>query len=634
VRTIDLMRVAVVALLATGCGGPSRARPPNDAPPQGDAAPDAAPSTTPDPIAALAQMPPVCSSSGWCWLEPKPIGTRWTGSFASSSSNLWLTAAPSYLFRWDGNTWSSLTPPDIPPEYLPYFRNDVDIITGSSPTDMWFVMATGTLAYHYDGTAFTLLASIPPPAETDGFLSGVWEAPDTDDRWLCADHELFHTHGNTPFTQLAEPAADPGCNSIWGVAHDDFWITESGVPYHYDGQTFTLSQSPPIGGLAGTAANDIWAIGINQIVHYDGTSWTAVQPTDANALVTIAGGLAPHDVWFLANRTAPHSYTLHWDGTAFTRYDQPLVEQPTSSQSTYLDSRLLVPAESGAFYEMQPTNPLLVPALHATSQGYNQIWPDIDGTFWVAGIGAVFHVDEHDQVNYESTGMTLNMSSISGARMQDLVEIIAVGQNGTIKRFDGASWTSTSVASAWLDGVWVARPGLALAVGANGTAFRWDGTTFTPIATGVTTELYGVWGPDPDHAYAVGAGGVILAWSSATPDVMTPVASPTTTELRAITGAGGKVWLAGDRLWQGDFTNGFTDVSPASGCCSYLFRSLFAVSATDVYAGSQKVAYHSSGGAFADIGLGLDVGTGVAIAVSATGKALAGTALGALLEHP
>ena len=283
---------------------------------------------------------------------------------------------------------------------------------------------------------------------------------------------------------------------------------------------------------------------------------------------------------------------------------------------------------------MQPTNPLLVPALHATSQGYNQIWPDIDGTFWVAGIGAVFHVDEHDQVNYESTGMTLNMSSISGARMQDLVEIIAVGQNGTIKRFDGASWTSTSVASAWLDGVWVARPGLALAVGANGTAFRWDGTTFTPIATGVTTELYGVWGPDPDHAYAVGAGGVILAWSSATPDVMTPVASPTTTELRAITGAGGKVWLAGDRLWQGDFTNGFTDVSPASGCCSYLFRSLFAVSATDVYAGSQKVAYHSSGGAFADIGLGLDVGTGVAIAVSATGKALAGTALGALLEHP
>jgi hypothetical protein len=200
-----------------------------------------------------------------------------------------------------------------------------------------------------------------------------------------------------------------------------------------------------------------------------------------------------------------------------------------------------------------------------------------------------------------------------------------------VKHFDGTAWTTATIATGFLNGVWVAQPGRAIIVGAGGVAFRWDGTAYTPIATGVTSELFGVWGPDADHAFAVGAGGVILAWSSASPDVMTPVASPTTTELRQIAGAGGTVWLAGDRLFQGDFAAGFADITPHN----ELFRSLFAISASEAYAGGQKTLYHVTGGQVVEDKLPLDIGTGVAIAVSpATGEELAGTALGALLVHP
>lgn len=628
-----MKHTSLLAIVLAACGAPNRGA--IDASPGHDAAADGPidAAVSPDPIAALQQMPPVCdATSGWCWLDPRPMGDRWTGSYASAPDNLWLTAAPTFLFHWDGAAWTPIQSPQIPQEYVPLFQSDVDVISGSTATDMWFVIGAGVFVYHYDGATFDLRAEIPFPAQSDAFLSGVWEAPDTDDKYVCADHELWHASGSAAFFPQLEPAVDPGCSSIWGVAHDDFWITTSGVPYHFDGTTFTAATDAPfITGMLGAAANDIWAHGPAGFAHYDGTAWTTVIPTPKNTAGRIAS-VAAGDAWFTVEATAPHSYTVHWDGTAATEYDQPLVEQPLSNLPTFVDGRLLAPAEAGTFYVAEPGQTLLTPALNPNYEGYNQMWPDPDGSFWVAGVGQIFHFD-HDQMFPEPTGTTFNMKSISGARVGSTLEVISVGQLGSVKHFDGTTWTSSTIATGFLNGVWVAQPGSAIVVGAGGVAFRWDGTAYTPIATGVTTELFGVWGPDPDHAFAVGAGGVILAWSSAAPDVMTPVASPTTTELRQISGigAGGTVWMAGDKLFEGDFAGGFSDITPHN----ELFRSVFALSATEAYIGGQKRLYRVTNGAVTEEALPLDIRTGVAIAVSPkTGERLAGTALGALLVHP
>lgn len=91
--------------------------------------------------------------------------------------------------------------------------------------------------------------------------------------------------------------------------------------------------------------------------------------------------------------------------------------------------------------------------------------------------------------------------------------IIAVGTNGKIAKFDGTSWSAmTSGTTQELRGIWVESATVGFAIGTNGTALKLTGSTWAATTSGTTNALNGVWS-DAGIAYAVGAGGVGLRYN-------------------------------------------------------------------------------------------------------------------------
>ncbi len=110
----------------------------------------------------------------------------------------------------------------------------------------------------------------------------------------------------------------------------------------------------------------------------------------------------------------------------------------------------------------------------------------------------------------------------------------AVGDSGTIIKWNGTSWSSfTSPSSSRnMTALSMVSSTLGWAAADTGNILKWDGSSWTIVVTPVTTNLSGIAMTSTTNGWAVGSGGVILkwdgtAWSSAT--------SPTTRNINAIT---------------------------------------------------------------------------------------------------
>jgi hypothetical protein len=93
-------------------------------------------------------------------------------------------------------------------------------------------------------------------------------------------------------------------------------------------------------------------------------------------------------------------------------------------------------------------------------------------------------------------------------------DIFAVGDNGLILHFDGASWTMmSSPTSNHLHGIWGTAHNNIYAVGANCTIVHYDGFAWhRETYTSSGTQLYGVWGSGPSDVWVVGTAQQMYHW--------------------------------------------------------------------------------------------------------------------------
>lgn len=114
-------------------------------------------------------------------------------------------------------------------------------------------------------------------------------------------------------------------------------------------------------------------------------------------------------------------------------------------------------------------------------------------------------------------------------------DVFAVGESGSIQRFDGKRWRSMPApGSIDLFGVWGSGPDNVFAVGRQGAILHYQGADWKEMASPTTADLRGVWGSGPNNVYAVGGSGTILhyngvAWSA--------IESPTTKGLWSVSGS-------------------------------------------------------------------------------------------------
>jgi len=94
---------------------------------------------------------------------------------------------------------------------------------------------------------------------------------------------------------------------------------------------------------------------------------------------------------------------------------------------------------------------------------------------------------------------------------KDAANVWAVGNGGTILKWNGSAWSSQSSGTTqFLNSVWGSDASNVWAVGNGGTVLKWNGSAWSSQSSGTTQSLNSVWGSDASNIWAVGNGGTIL----------------------------------------------------------------------------------------------------------------------------
>lgn len=458
--------------------------------------------------------------SEWTWLPNTATKSDLSGVWAADATHVFAVGGNTVI-RFDGTDWTAME--GAPELVLPP-------IWGSSPTDIYFGGGPGATIVHYDGTAWSSQVIADPQLT----ILALWGSSPTDVFALTRRDDpepapVLHFDGVTWTAMLT--GIESGLMDIWGSsANDVFAVGAYNQVSHFDGEQWTCGRAPVAGlfRVWGSGPGDVYAISRDAMCHFDGASWSR--------LFGEPPGL--YDIWgssstdILVLRYG--NEFLHFDGGAWTARPLNLSESPTAAHSFSPDDIFVV--GRGGF------------AMHHVRGGYSDAWIKMN------------------------SGTTADLSSI----FRTSENVIAVGDNGTIIRFDGSSWHGmNSGAAAALSDVWGRLDGF-VAVGDGGTILRYDGSQWTAMDSGVSANLRSVWGFSMENIFAVGSGGTILRFdgsrwvqmTSNTTANLTGVWGPSTNVVYAV-GEGGSVvrrqgpgwkWTAVDV----DSTANFTDVWGAS----------------------------------------------------------------------
>ena len=349
--------------------------------------------------------------------------------------------------------------------------------------------------------------------------------------------------------------SDVTFRAVWGTAGDNVYAVGStnakGIIRHYDGSRWEEMQSATyqnLNAIWGPAADDLFAVGDNgTIVHFDGTLWSPMASGTDDDLIHIHGISATEIIAVGRLQTV-----LHYDGAGWTK-----VSPQGESGGVYLDmawsdgkEKVLADASGGTLLQFDGTQWAEL-ACDALFQRIVGVW-GLGETAWVAGIGA----DSRYRLAAYSGGKWVLIDGWDGDLTPICVSFSSAGQawvlgrtdpSDQILKYDGSTWASvgTETPGFIFNAVWGKAPSNVIAVGEGGMIRRYDGRTWHEETAPVAVDLLDVWaGPDTDF-FAVGKNGTVLRrdadarWQQ--------VASNTGATLNAVRGdSRGRIYVAGD----------------------------------------------------------------------------------------
>jgi len=180
---------------------------------------------------------------------------------------------------------------------------------------------------------------------------------------------------------------------------------------------------------------------------------------------------------------------------------------------------------------------------------------------WVDNAGTAYAVGDNSQIVVFSFGWpasskptTKNLAAVWGA---DSKNIFAVGESGTILRYDGASWKAmTSPTTQHLVDVHGSSASDVWAVGHKGTLLHYDGSSWKSMSFATKYHLTTVWAAGPKKAFAVGSGNLYLAWDGSKWSSGSPAPGTSLSHIHGTSGGqmfavqGSKVFHFNGAAWQ------------------------------------------------------------------------------------
>jgi hypothetical protein len=205
-----------------------------------------------------------------------------------------------YAEHWNGSGWSATHVP-LGGVYPSGQATQLNGVTEIAPGDGWAVgtvsdpssFASRTLAYHWDGTAWTR-SPTPDPA------------------------------GNAQTNQLGAVGAR-AANDVWAVGSDNYPAVS--LVLHWNGSAWRQVSVPDIGSLDAVtvAPGRVWIADGDQVAQFDGTSWARLPVPQSSLIITGLADTAA-GLWAVGylefsrgeGQTCTSSYAALWNGATWT----------------------------------------------------------------------------------------------------------------------------------------------------------------------------------------------------------------------------------------------------------------------------------------------------------------------------
>jgi hypothetical protein len=282
--------------------------------------------------------------------------------------------------------------------------------------DIWAVGSWGqnggqALIEHWDGTNWSVAAVQSPGTQLLGVAarspSDVWAVGSIA---VLAQLQTLVEHWNGQ-RWVAVPSPNLGTydqlHAVCIISRNDAWAVGYSIPYvyilmHWDGTSWSLVNGPPANAsvllsVKAFATNDVWAVGYKDLdynqntastftLHWDGTAWSEVPSPnvdDANYLHGVDGA-TPNDVWAVGS-TNLRALAMHWDGAVWTVVPTPVAANALTVLSS---ANIIAVGANGATpssARWDGTQWRVVPTPPVNSSGILWAISGRDGSVWAVG---------------------------------------------------------------------------------------------------------------------------------------------------------------------------------------------------------------------------------------------------------
>ncbi len=433
-------------------------------------------------------------SSG-AWSSTNTTSTQTLNGVWVSGSTAVAVGANGELLRWNGSTWARQSAGTT---------QHLNGVFGISGADIVAVGNFGTVL-RWNGTTWSAVLG---GNVTDNLLGVVGSTANGNRYWAAGDEGVYAVDGST-VSKVTTPYA-PRLSAASIDAAGNVWVGgQRGIVLRFtNGLWDTQNIAPDLIDVWSTSTTNAWAVGeFGFVYRWNGSSWVK-QSTPTTATLNAVWGASSTEAF----AGGENGTMLRWNGSSWTAMSIP------SSGSVY---GLWGSSASDIFASMSTGE-----VLRFNGSSWSSVTTQSNALWSVSGSAAndVYATGENGTVlRFNGTSWTtMNVSTagtIAGLWSAGASNLLAVGAaasgtGGLAFRNTGAGWTSLSLpTNTFLTSVWGANPNDVYATGDNGTILRWNGTSWTSMASGTTEQLWAVSGAPAGNGggFAVGFNSTLVA---------------------------------------------------------------------------------------------------------------------------
>ena len=411
-------------------------------------------------------VPPAALAWAWQYAHPRPHGASIRGLSGWTEFDQWAVGDGGLIARWRGNA--------LDPVASPTTRALHDVVV-FSPSEVFMVGDGGTII----GPGLVKMTS-----------------PTT--------HHLYALFGSSPSNLTAvgaggtilqydggqwEPVSSPTSSDLYGVWElvngEAFAVGANGAVIASSGGGWSLVPPFTVRDLNAVWADkprDWFAVGDGgEIWQNRGAGWIAMTSPRGDDLFDVLGSDSAY-VWAVGDADS----VLFYDQVSW----QPIARNPSGHLEAISASLCPIVARTA-------TAGLATRRAHCSN------------TYFV-GAGGVF--SRYTLLNtYDVISDALTYAHLRGIHGRASGDIYAVGDAGTVLRFDCTAWSLSSPSVAEnLNDVYVLSALDAFLVGEGGRIVRGTDGAWSPMTSGTSATLRGVWARDANNVFAVGDAGTVL----------------------------------------------------------------------------------------------------------------------------